>query len=428
MLSNPHGRSRGSLAWVLVVGVWLGLFNTIGTYTWGYGRTTFVWLAGAVALLLFAGRISGLFYRLRGVPLLPVLAVLAAMGSIYPLGRALPAELTRPENARWAIDIAVNTYSAGSAFLAGKNPYAEHAQAWHRVESSEHVEVRGTDVFMYGIPYRYGFPYFPAMFASYLPFRLVVDGLLSLRVGNSVFLLLNVIGLCALARRLIPGPHWVTAAALAVAAYFGINVLPAELLRFAITDVAIATYLLYACLALSSGYTTTAGVLLGIAQACKLLPAPLLALPLLIWAYGRPGFLRLALSYVVTALILVLPYVFWDWQLFLSSTVLFYLTYHSVGDDTALWFFLPEVWRTVFSWLGYLLTLTLGLWTVRKRQGDILWPMTLGFASFMVFIAFAPMTHLNYIWGVYPIGCVALVAHAVRGSQNRLSPDPAHSA
>jgi hypothetical protein len=417
MPALPSDSAGGSFAWVLVVSLWLGLFHAIGTYTWGYGRTTFAWIAATIVLLLAANRIGRLFRRVPGIPLLRALALAAAFASAIPLASALLAELARPKSEHWAIDIAANTYTAGTAFLSGKNPYAENAQAWHRIEPSEpHVELRGNEVFMYGIPYRYGFPYFPALFASYLPFRPLAHGMQSLRIGNAFFLALNVIGLFALARRLLPASHALSAGALAVVAYLGIAVLPNELIRFAITDLAIATYLLYALVALSYGRWTAAGVLLGIAQACKLLPAPLIALPLLIWAYGKPGFLRLALAYALTALALVLPYVLWDWQLFISSTVLFYLTHHSVGDDTALWFFLPASLRPAFSALGYLTTLTLALWSVRKRDGDVLWPMALGFASYMTFIAFARMTHLNYIWGIYPLGCLALVARVVRGS------------
>jgi hypothetical protein len=411
--------ARGAVAWLLLVGVWLGLFHRIGSYTWGYGRSTFVWTVASVAWLLLAGHVGRLLGAVRIAPAAVVRALAIALMVLCSLRLAssLVEELRRPRSEQGTSDIALNTHSAGTAFLAGKNPYAEHAQVWHRIEPSEHVEVRGESVFMYGLPYAYGFPYFPAMFASYLPFRPLADGVDSLRIGNAMFLALNVLGILLLMRRLVPESLAWALGPLAVVSYLGIEALPAELWRFGVTDIAIATYLLYAFLALSYGRLRTAGVLFGIAQACKLLPAPLLVLPVLLWAYRKPRFYELACAYALTALALVLPYVVWDWQLFVSSTVLYYLTYHSGGDNTSLWFFLPENLRGAFSALGYAATLALVLFTLRKRDGDLLWPMALGYSAYMLFIAFARMAHLNYIWGIYPLGCVALLALVARKAE-----------
>lgn len=107
-----------------------------------------------------------------------------------------------------------------------------------------------------------------------------------------------------------------------------------------------------------------------------------------------------------------------------SSGAFFYLTHHAGGDDTSLWFYLPVGYRLPFSAIGYGLSLALVAWTAKKRGGDVLAPMGLGFAAYLAFIAFAPMCHLNYIWSIYPLGCVALAASAVRGSLEAEAPRP----
>jgi uncharacterized membrane protein len=278
------------------------------------------------------------------------------------------------------------------------------------------VTVHGRDVRMYGVPYTYGFPYFPAMFLSYLPARAITSGYDSLRVANAIFLALNLLGIFWLTRRLSPAGLATTAGLAGCVAYVGVGALQTELFRYAITDLVIATYGVFAFLALSYRRWILAGVLFGLAQACKLLPGALLVLPVLLWLWGRPGGWKLLIAYVATSVVILLPFVLLSPALFLSSTVLFYVTYHARGDYSSLWFFLPSVLKTPFRLLGYGLTAGGVGWIVRRRSEDSLAPLTIAFLAYLIFVAFSNMIHLNYIWGTYPLGCVALVAPAARAA------------
>jgi uncharacterized membrane protein len=254
------------------------------------------------------------------------------------------------------------------------------------------------------------------MLLSYLPVRAVVPGYDSLRVTNAILLALNLAGIFWLARRLSPASLATTAGLVGCVAYVGVSVLRTELFRYAVTDLVIATYAVFAFLALSYRRWTFAGVLFGLAQACKLLPGPLLILPALLWLWGRPGAARLLIAYLSTSVALIVPFVLPNPGLFLSSTVLFYLTAHAGGDDSSLWFALPGALKPTFRIVGYLLTAGCVGWALRRRGDDLLAPLTLSFAAYAVFVAFGTMIHLNYIWGIYSLGCVALAAHAGRAA------------
>jgi hypothetical protein len=395
---------------------WLGIFNVLGRYMAGYGPLSFLMLTLVVALLLGGRQVTRHAPRTGGRRLIQLVLGLLLIALLVNLGIGLAAELARPSGERFAIDIGMNTYSAGTALLEGKNPYAEFAQAWHKIKPGPHVTLDHGAVRLYGVPYAYGFPYFPAMFLSYLPARAVTSGYDSLRVTNAILLALNLAGIFWLARRLSPASLATTAGLAGCVAYVGVSALRTELFRYAITDLVIATYALYAFLALSHRRWIVAGVLFGLAQACKLLPGPILVAPVLIWLWGRPGAGRLLVAYVATSVALIVPFVVPNPGLFLSSTILFYLTAHAAGDDTSLWFVLPEALRVPFRIVGYLLSAGCVGWMVRRRADDLLTPLTLAFTAYGIFIAFASMIHLNYLWGIYPLGCVALAVHASRAA------------
>ena len=110
----------------------------------------------------------------------------------------------------------------------------------------------------------------------------------------------------------------------------------------------------------------------------------------------------------LTTLVLVLPFLLWNPEPFITATLLYYLTLHQAGDNTSLWFFLPAVWQTPFLVLGGVLTLaTVALASWRRSLG-LVWPLAVAFCAYAVFIAFNKMSHLNYLWGVYALGCAAL--------------------
>ena len=390
--------------WLLPLLVWGIIFNVVADHTWGYGLQTFLLLIGAGALLLLLPRLARSLDGSQSSPaswqryLLIALLIGLAGRTALEIRQGF---VTRQE---WLVDIGVNTYLAGSAFLEGANPYASHAQIVSEIAPGPNVEQRGDTLFMYGVPYRYGYPYYPAMFLGYLPWRALADGFTSIRVGNLVFMMLNIAGIVLLARRLAPNP---IAPLLAAAAYLLVEAYPREIFEFGIVDIMISTAGLFAFLLLDRKKFLGAGILFGVAQACKLLPGPLLVLPALVYLYGREGFRPLLTGYLAASLGIVVPFLLWDPPSFLSATTLFYLTHHAAGDDTALWFFLPSSLQTPFTLLGFLLTAAVSVVGLRgERSTGTL--VVRSFVAYLVVIAFGKMSHLNYLWGVYPLGCISL--------------------
>lgn len=124
-------------------------------------------------------------------------------------------------------------------------------------------------------------------------------------------------------------------------ACLGIPALGKELFHLGVTDGVIATLAIWAFVALSSKSYVWAGLLLGLAQGCKLFPGPLLVLPILLWLGTNRRSARVAAGYVIAAATSILPWLAADWRRFQTSTVLYYLTHHREGDDTALYYFVP---------------------------------------------------------------------------------------
>jgi uncharacterized membrane protein len=187
-----------------------------------------------------------------------------------------------------------------------------------------------------------------------------------------------------------------------------------EFYNNAVTDVLIAALAVWAFVALDRRAYVATGVLLGLAQSCKLLPGPLLVLPVVAWLGADKRTLRVVLAYVATSAAVIAPFAARDPARFVSSTVLFYLTFHRGGDDTSLYYFLPPPAQTLWVVLGPALALAVALVPLRERRGDTLAPLRAAFLAYFVFIAFGKMTHLNYVWAVYPLGVCALVVGALR--------------
>ncbi len=392
----------------LLVAAWLVLFDVLGTYTYGHGGKSFAVLLVAAGLVVGFPRIWRALGRVPRVGRPELLAILVVLGLGMKPARAFLEELKG--NDRWAFDIGENTYLAGTAFLAGKNPYAERAQAGYIIQPGPKTTVEGGRVKMFGLDYAYGYPYFPAMFLSYLPFRPLAPFYHSLRIANGVFFALTLVGIFWLSHRLLPVDCRAVGRWLAVAAFVGTPALPQEIWKFVVTDILIALFALYAFIALSHRRPALAGVLFGLCQASKLLPGPVLVAPVLLWLFRRPGFWPVLVGYAATTVALVGPALLAEPELFFSSTILFYLTNHAEGDSSSLWFDLPRALRGPFSLAGYALTGAVVALGARRRDRDLSWPLALGFAAYLVFTAFNKMIHLNYVWGVYALGCVAVVA------------------
>lgn len=403
-----------ALSWLQVVAltVWAALFNLVGLMTWRHGRQTFGLLLAAAVLLVVLPRLvargpRGALRRPRRSLGALVLAGTVAMAGhlLWGAGAAL---IRQPS----MTDIPRNTWQAGAVLLRGENPYATRCQLWADLERGPHVRQTREGVELYGVPYRYGFPYFPGMLIGYLPARLFGLGEEGLRVWNLVLSLATAWLLGRLVQRLAPGRP--DAPLVALAAYLAVWVYPQEIFAFAVVDLFIAGLAVAAFLALAHGRWGLCGALGGLAQSCKLLPMPVVMLALACWAWGRPELRRLLGGYLLASAAVILPFVAWGPAEFLSATVLFYLVHHARGDTTALYPYLPAALRLPQQVLGFLLTALTACLPARRARGDLGAPLGAGFAAYVVFIAFGRMSHLNYLWSVWPLGCAALAVALAR--------------
>jgi len=392
---------------------WAILFNIIGFLTWGFGPLTFVCLLAVVYLFYALSR--GQFPVLAGTRIEPHAVsatepTRAEKNSFYVLAGILligilGAFFITPNN--WMLDIGINTHLACEYFTNGLNPYTHNAQVHHQISAATpHATVENGQVFMFGIPYDYGYPYFPFMMLFYLPFTWLIDGYDSIRAANLVLLLANVWGLLLLMRQQRMKRRYQL---LALIAYICVLVYSIEIFTHGIVDMLLSTLLLFTFVCLQQRWFIMAGILLGLAQASKLLPAPLVALAIFFFLWGKQGVWKFSFSYAITAAAILLPFVLANPEAYLSATILFYLSNHSVGDNTSLWFFLPQLLQTPFMLVGYAGTLfTLALF-LRRSNPQWVDVMAAVFCCYLVFMAFSKMTHLNYLWSVYPLGCAAYV-------------------
>lgn len=399
-----------SLALALVVVAtagWLHLMHLVGTETWGFGRITFWRLLGLIALVLVSSWVGRWVQLERWRSVLAVALGLCLAILLVRFGGSLGGELERPENRGWLIDVGANTYVAGGHLLEGSNPYANLSQLWAEVPVGRGVTRRDGQTLMFGVPYDYGYPYFPAMLLSYLPFRPLAEGYHSIRVANFAFVVITLLAMGVVGRRCSQSTLRWPVAFLSGGLFLGAGVLATELLRLGVTDVVIAMWAMLGYVALSYRRFGVAGVFFGVAQACKLLPGPAFVLPVVLHlGWGRQS-RRLLVAYLATSVALVGPFVLADPGRFVSSTILFYATNHADGDDTSLWFLLSPALRPWFTLLGALSTLVVLSLAKFRRSLGLAWPMALTFSAYVVFIAFNKMTHLNYLWGVYGLGCCA---------------------
>lgn len=394
---------------------WAILFNLIGFFTWGFGPLTFCCLLLVVLLLFKLSRGTLPSIMQRDLFPLPASEGSATVGFPLKLAFALVTLLlllgflqgliVAPND--WLIDIGLNTYLATQALVDGLNPYATMAQAWYHIDvSTPHVEMRDEQVFMFGVPYYYGFPYFPVMVLSYTPFTLLIEGYDAIRWANLVLVVINVLALRSLVSS-YDARYRARNRTLVVVVYLCIIVYGFEIFWHGIVDILLSALLLFCFVFLQRRQYLLAGLVLGLAQAAKLLPPPFVALCVMLFLLQRPGFWTFCFAYGISSLLLIAPFVALDPQAFASATILFYLTNHSVGDNTALWFFLPEWLQAPFLWLGYVLTLAMIPLFVRRPGADLADVLCASFACYLVFMAFSKMTHLNYLWSVYPLGCAA---------------------
>jgi hypothetical protein len=405
--------------WIGALVAWLFIVHQICSAGFDHGKTSWCWMLASIAMLFVVQRVARRFRGLPGGEAAVLTAGLIALSAqVFVHGQGY-LECSKTPN-KGANDVGLNTHAAGTAFLDGKNPYSVRAQLWHTVKPGPHATVVEGQTRLYGLEYDYGFPYFPAMFLTYLPFRVFAEGVQSIRIGTAFCVCLNAVLIAWLATALTKRRAGWLPGVLGAVAYLGIRSLVFEYFIEATTDVLVCTYGLLGFTVWQLGRPFVAGLFFGLAQASKLMPGPLFVLPLALSSGRGDATRRLIAGYVLGSCVVVLPWFAANPATFISSTLLFYANVHGDGDSTAIWFHLPRVLKRVVSVLQIVGTGGIVFLALKLRgedRKDALWPITLSYAAFMFFTCTAPMSHLNYLWTDYGLACLALVVHLARGSE-----------
>lgn len=404
-----------AVLWLPFAYLWIQLLHLLGKYTWHHGPKTFVHLLGLLSIFVIARPIIRSFQkRLSFISRIPPVFVgiglsIAVLFSVLKWKNEYIVYINHPNDA--LIDIGANTIEAANHLIHGNNPYEEKCQTRYQAVRGPNITVEDGVTRMFGIPYYFGYTYFPAMFIAYIPFWVTIANNHAIRWGNLFFSIICLLSIIWLTLRLVPKPLRFAACALATCIWFYTDKIPQQIYFAGITDVVILMFSLFGFIELTYKRHFTAGLMFGLAQACKLLPGPFLLVPFLLWSADNKNRRQLLLGYVLASVAFIFPFFLWHPSAFLSSTILYYLTFHSLGDTTALWFYLPEWLKTPFFIFGIISTgLILLLARYNRSQSNLSWPLSITFCAYVAFIAFSKMSHLNYLWSVYGLGCVAIAS------------------
>lgn len=418
--SRPGDGIPSLVAPLLLVGVWSLLFNLVGRLSWGWGPLTFACLMGSFLLLCYVQPLTRALDRtLRGRSGLSNAAVTRLAGLVIVVymaldGQAFVQEWSNERNETYLIDIGANTYEAARWFFdEGVNPYEHRSQMWDFLTPElPNVTLDGEKTLLYGVPYPYGFPYFPMMFMTLEPARRLVEGYHAVRWANVAYYMINVALIAAICRRLLDRKVWRAGALLAVLAFLGERIFPVELFQHGVIDLILSVYGLLGFLAMAWGMPIISGVIFGMAFGCKLLPGPWwFTLAAIAW-WKRAGWAVSAKFSAVFTLVsgaIILPFVAWNPSAFWSSTILYFMTAKHEGDNTALWYFLPETLKAPFLVVGGLWIGAVFLAFLLRREPTVADTIRFSFLTYVVFIAFNRQSHLNHLWSIYAMGCLALV-------------------
>lgn len=420
---TPPIRSAGWGALLILLVVWSVLFNIAGRFTWGWGPLSFAILLAAFFLLVFVRPLARNLERLAaGRVLFTTQGIELLVGVIIVVYVALDItafvqEVQISRNATYLIDIAANTYEAGRWFFAeGANPYTHFSQVWDQLTPDiPNVTVEDGRVYLYGVPYYYGFPYFPMMFISFEPFRQLIDTYNAVRAGNLVYYFVTMGLIVLICRRLVRPGYRRIVSLLCVVTFLSTRVWSTELFHEGVVDIIIAVYGLAGFLMLAYRKPVLSGVFFGLAFGCKLLPAPFW-FTLVTWWWWKDGGLRpaaiFATVFTLVSGVVILPFVAWDPQAFVSATILYFLTSQGAGDSTSLWYFLPDALKTPLLVIGGVWIGILFIRFFMKRAPTAVDTMQYAFLTYVSFIAFNKQTHLNHLWSIFAMGCIALIVMA----------------
>jgi hypothetical protein len=431
--SVPHakvaeGANPRFAACLLLVAAWSFLFNVVGRFTWGWGPLSFAVLLLIFFLMTNVAGLSRWLGRKLGPRLripertLQGLALLAIAVYVVLDLLALGQELRVERNRTYLIDIAANTYEAGRWFFdEGKNPYTHFSQVWDSLTPDiPNVTVEGDRTYLYGVPYYYGYPYFPMMFVAFEPFRQLVGDYNAMRWGNLVWQGVSLALIAGLCRALLGAAAWRTGAVLAALAYLSVRAWANELFHEGVTDLVIAVFGLAGFLAMTLRRPVLSGVFLGLAFASKLLPAPMWFVLGAIWWWrnaGWPACARFTAGFALVSGAIIGGFALQDPGAFVSATILFFLTSQGAGDNTSLWFFLPDALKTPLLAAGGVWIAGLFVRFLRDTKPTPEKALQYAFLTYLIFIAFNKQTHLNHLWSIYAMGCVALVTLSLKAEQ-----------
>jgi hypothetical protein len=419
--------ARAGIEVVLLVAAWCAVVNQIGTQP--EPRKVYLALLGLVALVIGGPHAARALRLVPGLGRLRALAAPILAGAVIAFGgfhlQDFSDQVGAPRNLNRLVDIAENTYAAGRmVFDGGVNPYAFRGQIWHNVAGRPGVKVEAGRTTMHGLHYKYGYPYFPAMFLSYEPFRQLVGTFNAIRIANLCFVLATLALLLLLARRLAAPPDLPLAALAAAAAFLCAKRQGYDLYNLGVTDIVLPCYALLGFLALARGRDLLGGVCLGLCQAAKLLPGGLLFVVTALWLPGWRRRLRFSAAFTAVVALLVGPFLLADPAAFVSATVLYYLVFYPEGDGSALYSTLPMAWRARFQ-LAHLASIAvLMLLGLRGHRGELGRLLLVSSACYLLFLAGNKLFHLNYLWSIHAPACAALVLRALPPREAEDKPAP----
>lgn len=403
------------------LGLWLWLWKFVGEHTWTWGRVTF-WVLLAVAVLL--GVVNARPARGWLRPTRRARVILAAL--LLPAGAYLMVRQTEVirtgfgpawSNRLW--DVSQGAYDFNRAlFDRGENPYATRAQ-YHPVEGSLGYSRDGEGrEYLFGWRYYYGYPHFPVSALWFAPFMGITGGYNDIRAGNLIYYGLNLLLLNAIL--FLASKQRALACLVGSVAFLGVDFVVTETFQLGIVDQAFSVPLLAAMLLAMVSWWRGAGVLAGLALASKHFPAIPVVLTLAIYVH-RSGRLReFALSAAAAALIVTLPFLLWDSEAFISATVLHHVYEMRSGDDTALYFFLPDAWKAPFRLFGVLVILAVYVWgLVAMKQPDARKMFLIAAVVGVLVNVFYPVTHLNHLESILAFASVSLALGLVGGERKR---------
>lgn len=285
-------------------------------------------------------------------------------------------------------NIAQTTIDAMHALLAGHNPYTLP------------IDNATTEPLYNGYftdPIYDGYKYLPAMIAVYTPLSWS-SGATGLRITNLILELLTAMLVMLVARR----EAGRDAGYLAAAIYLTLPMMPFDLYKHGVTDLAAILPLLVALL-LYDKHPIVAGLAIGLSVSTKLLPGPLIAI-CLFPSKGRIGFVGAFL----VGLLPIVPFMAWSWSAFAHNILLF----NAIRPmDTTSWLYgLPHTVPQAMHVIAAIAVVAIGI-TVLVSAPSRMVRCAFCIGIIIISIISAPVAHNNYfIWWI-PFFCILLAVH-----------------